>query len=193
MIEPGFSDTVLDAQAVFRTVLDAMAAPGRVLELPPLLPSGPFMAARAILLALADNVTPVWLDPTADFGPWLRFHTGTRIVADPGAAQFAFAADAEGHPELDALDPGTEAFPDRSGTLLAEVLELTEGGGLRLRGPGIPEQRGLHVRGLVAGFPTQWTANHARFPAGIDLVLTCGSRLAALPRTVTLEAKCMSR
>ncbi len=65
MIEPGFSDDVLGAQAVFRMMLDAMAAPGRVLELPPLLPPGPLAAARAILLALTDNSTPVWLDPAA--------------------------------------------------------------------------------------------------------------------------------
>ncbi|MBP0573397.1 phosphonate C-P lyase system protein PhnH, partial [Mycobacterium tuberculosis] len=77
----GFAAPVLDAQATFRAVLDALARPGTVMALtrpglvpPPGLPA----AAAAVLLALADRDTPVFLaggraHPAAH---WLAFHTG---------------------------------------------------------------------------------------------------------------------
>ena len=42
----------------------------------------------------------------------------------------------------------------------------------------------LKVAPVPANFLTQWQANHASFPLGIDLILAAGSRLAALPRSV---------
>jgi len=52
-----------------------------------------------------------------------------------------------------------------------------------------PETRALAVTGLPAGFRAEWRANHARFPRGIDVILTCGNRLAGLPRSVVIEER----
>ena len=62
---PGLADPAVDSQRVFRAVMWAMAKPGRMIEIgtrlappPPLTP-----ATAAIVLALADFETPIWLDP----------------------------------------------------------------------------------------------------------------------------------
>ena len=88
---------------------------------------------------------------------------------------------------LDALAQGTEEEPHRAATLILQVDSLVEGAGWRLTGPGIEHEHRLAVGGLPAGFATDWAANRAGFPCGIDLILCAGDRLAALPRTTALE------
>jgi alpha-D-ribose 1-methylphosphonate 5-triphosphate synthase subunit PhnH len=44
------------------------------------------------------------------------------------------------------------------------------------------------VSGLPADFVEIWQRNRAGFPLGVDLVLCTGTTLAALPRSVTVEA-----
>ena len=61
----GFSDPVLHSQSVFRSVLDAMANPGRVISLNSPLPATHTALPQGlamILLTLADYETPVFLD-----------------------------------------------------------------------------------------------------------------------------------
>lgn len=187
VLAAGFADPVLDAQACFRAVLEAMARPGRVqrvaapVEAPP--PVGP--AAAAVLLTLADADTPVWLDAGAPAEAWLRFHAGSPVVAAPAEASFLLAC--QRPPRLRDLAPGTEEEPHRSATLIVQVAALEEGAGWRLTGPGIEREHRLLVGGLPAGFPAEWAANHAFFPRGVDIVFCAGDRLAALPRTTALE------
>lgn len=186
MIEAGFADPVLDSQCSFRTLLEAMARPGRVFRLEAsLTPPSPLgRAAAAVLLTLADAETPVWLDAAAA-GEWLRFHAGCALLAEPDQAQFALATGAM--PPLAALAQGSEEEPQLSTTLIVQVTRLEAGSGWRLTGPGIEHQHRLQVAGLPADFLAQWAANRARFPRGVDVVLCCGDALAALPRTVRIE------
>jgi alpha-D-ribose 1-methylphosphonate 5-triphosphate synthase subunit PhnH len=186
-LTPGFVDPVLDAQAAFRAVLEAMSRPGRVVvagtALRPPAPLCP--ATAAVLLALADADTPLWSDAGADADVWLRFHCGTPIVASPGASGFALATAAP--PALDALEAGTEEQPQRGATLVLQVAALDAGRGWRLTGPGIEHEHRLMVSGAPDGFLTAWAANRARFPRGVDVVLCAGDRIAALPRTVAIQ------
>lgn len=189
-LTPGFAVPVLDAQRCFRALLEAMARPGRVQRLAamPEAPPAPMsQAAAAVLLALADADTPVWLDAGAEAEAWLRFHAGCPVVRDPRAATFLLATALP--PPLDALDPGTEEEPHRSATLVLQVAGLQEGApGWRLSGPGIERVHHLAVTGAPLGFVQAWRANRARFPRGVDVVLCAGTdRLAALPRTVAIE------
>ena len=48
-------------------------------------------------------------------------------------------------------------------------------------------KQALEVTGLPDDFPALWAANHALFPRGADLLLCCGTTLAALPRSVRVE------
>ncbi len=184
---PGFADPVADAQSAFRAVLEAMSRPGRVFRLPrPPAPPAPLCpAAGAVLLTLADNETPLWLDAGRDAEEWARFHAGCPVVADPGRAAFVLAAGAP--PALAALRAGTDEDPHLSATLILQVLSLDENGGWRLRGPGIETAHRLRAVGVPDGFVAAWAANRAGFPRGVDAILCAGDRVAALPRSVLIE------
>jgi alpha-D-ribose 1-methylphosphonate 5-triphosphate synthase subunit PhnH len=191
MLVPGFSDPVLASQAVFRTVMEAMARPGQIAEIDVVIaPPAPLgIAAAALALTLLDFETPVWLDRTlaAEVDGWLKFHTGAPRAADPAAAAFAFIAEPAAMPAFDTFGLGSVEYPDGSTTLVLEVETLTDGDAFRLSGPGIKGSRSLAAAPLPADLAARMAENRARFPRGVDLVLTCGRRLAALPRSVHLS------
>ena len=118
----------------------------------------------------------------------LRFHCGCPIVDEPVHARFAVVADSMRMPELDQFDPGTDEYPDRSATVIVQARALSAGTGRRLTGPGIESEARLDALGLPERFWESLRANHGRFPRGVDVLLTAGSRLAALPRTTRVEA-----
>jgi alpha-D-ribose 1-methylphosphonate 5-triphosphate synthase subunit PhnH len=180
---PGFADPVLDAQATFRAVLEAMSRPGRVQAVvaPPERPPGLSPAAAAVLLALVDAATPLRLAAGAEAEAWVRFHCGCPILATGAAFVLDPAAGL-----LD-LDPGTEEEPERGTTLILEVEGLEEGAGWRLTGPGIRDVHHLAAAGAPPGFLADWARNQARFPCGVDVILCAGARIAALPRGVRIE------
>lgn len=181
---PGFADPVLDAQAGFRAVLQAMSRPGQVQRVPllPELPPGLSAAAAAVLLTLVDAETRIRLAAGPEAEAWVRFHCGAPLVA-AGAAQFVLDPAAG----LLALDPGTEEEPERGATLILDVTALEEGAGWRLTGPGIRESHRLKVTGAPAGFLADWATNRARTPCGVDVILCAGDAIAALPRSVAIE------
>ncbi|MEO1000774.1 MAG: phosphonate C-P lyase system protein PhnH [Pseudomonadota bacterium] len=180
----GFADPPVAAAEAFRAVLDAMARPGRIAEVAGAAPPPPLStAAGVVALTLLDRETPVWLSPAlaaSDLPEWLAFHTGAPVVAEKGAAMFGLGA-WETLAPLSDWAQGTAEYPDRSATLIVEMPELSAAGA-RLTGPGIAESATLSVPD-----PAALTANRAAFPLGVDLILTAGARLAALPRTVRVE------
>lgn len=180
---PGFADPVLDAQASFRAVLEAMSRPGTVLDIlaPPEVPPGLSPAAAAVLLTLVDTTTPLRLGAGAEAEAWVRFHCGCRLTPEGAAFVLDPAA------SLLALDAGTDEEPERGATLILEVADLSEGSGWRLTGPGIRDTHKLRVTGAPAGFVADWGRNCARFPRGVDAILCAGTRIAALPRSVIIE------
>jgi alpha-D-ribose 1-methylphosphonate 5-triphosphate synthase subunit PhnH len=117
----------------------------------------------------------------------LRFHCGCRIVEEPGQARFAVVVDAMAMPALDRFDAGTDEYPDRSATVIVQTRALTAGAGRRLTGPGIESEAWLDADGLAAGFWPDLRANRDRFPRGVDVLLTAGASVAALPRTTRVE------
>lgn len=185
-LTPGFADPVLDAQAAFRAVLEAMSRPGRVQRAGAgLAPPAPLMpAAAAVLLALADSGTPLVHDGGEDADAWLRFHAGAPV--SPTLAEAAFVLATGAPPALSALGTGTEEEPERGATLVVQVASLAEGDGWRLIGPGIEREHRLAIEGLPPGFVQAWAANRALFPRGVDVVLCAGEHLAALPRGITI-------
>lgn len=186
LAHPGFVDSVHDAQAGFRAVLEAMARPGcvHVVAGPPEPPPPLDRATACVLLTLVDIDTPLWLDDAAEAArPWGTFHTGAP-AAVLGHAAFALALSPI---KLATLDAGTDEGPEDSATLILQVAALGTGRLLRLEGPGLAAPTTLAVDGLAPDFVAQWAANHARYPRGIDLILCAGDRLAALPRTVSIK------
>ncbi|MEX6508041.1 phosphonate C-P lyase system protein PhnH [Jiella sp. M17.18] len=188
----GFADPVFDAQAVFSAVMNAFARPGTIVDLagrtqpPRPVPE----AAGAVLATLADADTPVFLDEAAAGGAmaaWLGFHTGAPVVAEPADGRYALICDPRAMPPLGRFALGTDAYPDRSTTLILCLPSLTGDAGLTLAGPGIETTATIAPQGLPAGFLADWRSNCAKFPRGIDMILCAGSRALALPRTTRIE------
>jgi alpha-D-ribose 1-methylphosphonate 5-triphosphate synthase subunit PhnH len=191
-MRPGLADPVLDSQRIFRRVLDALSHPGRIVSVAAeeAAPGSLHPATVAICLALVDLETPLWLDPagrTPDVVEHLRFHCGCPIVEEPGRARFAVITDPESMPPLEAFDPGTDEYPDRSATVIVQARALASGADRRLTGPGIESESRLEAPGLPERFWAGIRANHGRFPRGVDVLLTAGTQLAALPRTTRVE------
>lgn len=200
----GFSDPVAGAQQVFRHLLDALALPGRVHELAQLgkgvQPPGLGLAATLSLLTLLDAESPFHLagdlNTSATAAPaYFKFHCGAPLAAAT-AAQFTLVRDCHLNPSLwDSLPLGSDEQPQLGASLLIEVSGLDEqmalagAALLTLRGPGIATEQSLAVQGLPLAFWRWRQALAPAFPRGVDLVLCCGSRLAAIPRStlITLE------
>jgi alpha-D-ribose 1-methylphosphonate 5-triphosphate synthase subunit PhnH len=191
-LAPGLADPAHDAQRLFRAILDATSHPGRVVSLPAA-PAGPgalSAAATAYLLTLADRDTPVWLADAFDrpeVRDFLRFHAGAPIVATRGEASFGMVTAGTARP-LDGFNLGTDAYPDRSATVVIEVPDLRGGPTRHWRGPGIADRASVAITGLAEDFWQDWAANHGLFPCGVDVVFTAGSELCALPRSIAVEA-----
>jgi alpha-D-ribose 1-methylphosphonate 5-triphosphate synthase subunit PhnH len=192
----GFSSEAHGSQSVFRAALQALSHPGRCVDVPQdaQVPSAGHPASAAWLLAMLDADCTLWLSPTlagSDAALWLHFHTGCQLVQDLAQAQFMWVAEPDALPNLATLPQGTEAYPDQSATCVVDVKRLqadVQGqAGWSLRGPGIQNQALLHVEGLPADFLAQWSANHARFPRGVDVFLAAQQQLVGLPRTTAIE------
>ncbi|AEG93344.1 phosphonate C-P lyase system protein PhnH [Ramlibacter tataouinensis] len=186
---PGLADPVRDAQRAFRAALEALSRPGRVHAVgAPIagLALGP--ALSHLLLALADEDTPVWWQqPDAALQQWLRFHTGARVAASPREAAFAVVRDAQRLAALDGFTAGSLASPEGSCTLIVELPSLAGGPVLQAHGPGIRERQAIAPAGLPERFWAQWQANHAAFPQGVDVFFTCGDQVMGLPRTTRIS------
>jgi alpha-D-ribose 1-methylphosphonate 5-triphosphate synthase subunit PhnH len=192
MLAPGFEDPTLASQAVFRSVMEAMARPGTILAIAGLAraPRPLGLASAAVALTLLDYETPVWLDPglaqSSEVAAWLRFHTGAPLADDPGKAAFGIIADPPRMPSFEVFSQGSMEYPDRAATLILQVESLSDKGGFCLSGPGIRGSRALLASPLPADFPARMRANGAQFPRGLDIILASQTMLAALPRSVHL-------
>jgi alpha-D-ribose 1-methylphosphonate 5-triphosphate synthase subunit PhnH len=187
-IAPGFADATRESQRTFRAILAAMSRPGTMVAAAlPAPPDGLSPAAAAALLTLCDGDTPVWLDEAAtQAAEWLRFHSGAPVTGAPGTAFFAVVSDAGMLPPLDRFALGSDEYPDRSTTLIIET-DLVGGPPLRLTGPGIDGAVNLDAGRLGRAFWEERADLAPLFPRGLDLLLTSGDRLTALPRSVRVD------
>lgn len=191
-LDGGFKEPVHNAQVIFRALMAAMACPGTIetskIDAESPFPLGP--AQGAIALTLLDADTAAWFSPRLAIAPvtgWIAFHTGAELVTAPAHARFAFLAAGEPMPDLSGFALGSQDYPDRSATLVVELPSLAGGRPMKARGPGIKGSTTLSPQGLPEDFCRRWNANRGLYPRGIDLVLTAGSSLMALPRSVQLE------
>ena len=189
LLGAGFSDPVHESQAAFRNALEALARPGRRVSLGAPVADLPLDAAMAhLLLTLTDDDTPVWWQQ-ADAAPagWLRFHTGAPRAEVASTAAFAAVTHAADMPSLENFCKGSAESPEQSATLLVALPSFDSGPALEWRGPGIKGVKTLHLAGLPDDFWAQWQANHAAFPQGVDVILTCGDQAIGLPRTTRVR------
>jgi alpha-D-ribose 1-methylphosphonate 5-triphosphate synthase subunit PhnH len=192
-IAAAYADPVHDAQRAFRAVMNALARPGTIAPIAGLVaaPAPLSPVAAALALALADFETTVFLDgPLAaaeDVRAYLTFHSGARLSSDPSQAAFAVIADPLRLAPLTDFALGTDAYPDRSTTLILQVPGFAEGRTFKLEGPGIKGSATLNVAGLPGDIVDRLTGNRAAFPRGVDLVLAGPNGVAGLPRTTRVS------
>jgi len=191
----GFVDKVLSAQSTFRSVMEAMARPGRVQQViagvgtPGSLMSG----AAAIALTLFDHDTPIWLDARMrqypEVAKWLKFHSGAPVVDDCSISSFALIGDGGALSNLSRFALGSNEYPDRSTTLVIQVSSLTHGRDYTLRGPGIDGAMTFRATIEPADLFERLSINETLFPRGIDVVLVSGDTIVAIPRTTRLAVR----
>ncbi|HTH60044.1 MAG TPA: phosphonate C-P lyase system protein PhnH [Paraburkholderia sp.] len=194
-LAPGFADPVQDTQAVFRTLLDALARPGTIGTITSRLPAAESgdparagLAAFASLLTMCDYATPVWLaQPDAALAAALRFHADAPIAATAADAPFAYVHDAAALPPLDTFAPGTPESPEWSATVFVRVDALTGGTPITLKGPGIDGACTIAPVGLPERFWSERANFAPLFPCGPDFYFVCGASLIGLPRTTHVE------
>ena len=193
ILQQGFADLARDSQRVFRAAMKAMARPGSIVAIDAALTAPEPLApgAAALALSLCDFETPLWLDPalsTEAVRDYLRFHTGAPIVAAPDKAAFAFFAGPLRDFDLAAFSLGSFEYPDRSTTLIVQVRSLTSGRGWRLTGPGVDDEALLEVDPVRKDFVACRQALRPLFPRGLDFIFVADTHVAALPRTILIEA-----
>lgn len=181
-LQGGFADPPRESAHAFRAAIGALARPGTIHHVSSARPPAPLSpAAGALVLTLCDPDTPLYLAPShdvADLRDWIAFHTGAPLA---GHTTCTFAIGTwEALVPLSSYPQGTPEYPDRSATLIVEVPSL-HGPGTVLRGPGIRDSVSLPLPDSAA-----LAANAALFPLGLDMFLTCGADLAALPRSTRI-------
>lgn len=197
-IAAGFASPVQGSQRMFRVVLQATARPGRIQQLPAealsalQAPAPMGRAMCAALLTLLDAEVRAHFSGrlhTEEVRRYLSFHCGAQ-ESDAASADFVAAhAQDVTRETLSSLRDGSDQAPQDGATLLVEVPSLLpQGRGARLvlRGPGVNGEARLAVDGLAETFWRERMAREVMFPRGIDLLLTCGERFAAIPRSTRI-------
>lgn len=188
---PGFSDPIMESQRTFRHILKAMSYPGRLIFLETNIkaPHPLYSTTAAVCLTLFDPEINLWID-RSEFGEvkeWLRFHCGCPLVNSPSQANFGLITQGFEECLIDQFPIGEEEFPERSATLLIQVLGFQSGTGRVLKGPGIKTEERLEIYGVPETFWKAWKRNQCLYPLGIDIFFISPSALVGLPRTIEVR------
>ena len=191
MTERGFADVAAQSAHAFRSIMQAMARPGCVMDIGvDIAAPEPLLASTAaVALTLCDFQTPVWLAPelrSETVMHYLRVHTGAPITEDASLALFVIVAAGQGLPPPSLLLQGTHEYPDRSATIVIQTAGFAPGA-VVLTGPGIRGSASLGVAGLDDCYWAALAENHARFPTGVDVIFAAPRQVAALPRSSTIR------
>lgn len=175
--------------AVFRVLLEALARPGRPLELPELAMDPRLPNALLLPLALADLGTSFWVHGLYDererklAADVVREATGARLAA-PNVATFVVCLD--GDPSVPSrVRIGSELAPEAGVKMAVQVENFAAGAPINITGPGIAEAF-ITTVGLDRAF-LKALRNRNQPPAGIDTwVFDRHHRVLALPRSTRI-------
>jgi len=188
-IEPGFENPAIDAQRVFRAVMEGWARPGQLVDVSGFgaSPAGVDQASAAIALTLVDADTPTHLAPSAArAAPWFRFHCGCPITDAAEKATFVFGSASEVS-DLSRFAHGSAMEPELGARIIAHVDSLDDGDTYVLTGPGVNGEQRVSITGLPDALLDARAKLRRHFPAGVDFVFVSGSRFVCLPRTTLIQ------
>lgn len=189
----GFREPVLESQEAFRTLLRAMAYPGRVVTFKAVLeiPRDLHLASWVVLLTLGDETVRFWTDLPVDHeSRWaIQSIARVRTVSEPREADIALVVDPSGLSFPVGLPIGTEEAPYLGATVIMQVSSLCRspsaayGDAFLLSGPGIEGRTPLCVRGCPKSFWDWRRSLEDVYPRGLDVLFTHASDLIAVPRS----------
>lgn len=188
-LSPHFADPVRGAQGAFRAAMSALSRPGTVVRYQaPLAGAGALPAnAYALALTLLDFEVRYHLSNSLESAAAsVTFHTGAQRSGDCADVDFAFLDLALDRLDLAAFRQGVPDYPDRSTTIIALCDRLDHETPWAFRGPGISSVQALGVAPLPADFATQWSANAARSPLGVDVIFVSDQGFVGLPRSARI-------
>lgn len=186
-------DPVRETQLTFRVLLNAMARPGTVTQLPVAAedaPVNPWLAAA--LLTLVDHEVGLAMAPFSGADAvelYVRQRTAVRPTTVEQADFVVASWDTLDADVLTRLRVGTLDYPNDSATLLILTPPLGAGLGLRLAlaGPGAPAGFEVQAPGLTPALLDARDAA-AEYPCGLDLLLIDPSgQVLALPRSTSIS------
>jgi len=188
-------DEVFHSQATFRALLDCMARPGTVGELPradyAAAPPAFCPPALSILKTLVDHRVSFSVAGGSDLPDWIEYLrlNLSAPFRDPDAADYVLFEGSTYHDDFGRLKVGSLEFPESSATAVLFVGALDRPGlDLSLTGPGVRDRETLAVRGLDPRYVQARARANQLFPLGIDLLLVdSAGRVAGLPRTSRVE------
>ncbi|WP_307225007.1 phosphonate C-P lyase system protein PhnH [Pectinatus haikarae] len=189
-------DKVLDAQQVYRLLLDAMARPGKIntLSMSECLkpPRGLQSGTAAVALTLLDQGTGFcFLSAGRQEPDYLTANTGAAAQSVDVAELIIFSGCE--CVQLDKVCCGSLLSPEQGATLLIMVEELSSTEGrlcLRLTGPGIRNHCDLFINGLALKNLETISCMNKEFPLGIDVIYTDKSgNVACIPRSSSMHWK----
>ncbi|MFW5956271.1 MAG: phosphonate C-P lyase system protein PhnH [Halorhabdus sp.] len=173
-------DPVHDTRRTFDGLLEAMSRPGTVQSVPD-------PADHAVVATLVDHEVTIATedDRLAD----TLAGQGRLERAPPAAADVVHAPHRTGW-DVRECEHGTLVEPSEGATVVYRVELVAAGrdGGtpLTLSGPGVDGTTTLSVS-LPESELSALAAAQSDYPRGVDAVFTAADRLAAVPRSVTME------
>ncbi|WP_336326505.1 phosphonate C-P lyase system protein PhnH [Halovenus sp. HT40] len=173
-------DPVHDTRRTFDGLLDAMSRPGTVQTVPA-------PADHGVIATLVDHEVTVATDDGT-----VRDALSGQGRLDPAAPAEADIVHVREHTKVDVREckRGTLVEPSDGATVVYRVERLFEGETdattVVLSGPGVDGTAVLSVS-LPESTLSALSAAQSDYPRGIDAVFAAEDRLAAIPRSVTME------
>ncbi len=191
---------VFDAQMHFRSLLDAMARPGKIVTLQAIdiaVPTGMNRATAYACLALLNGDTSYFLTKGSNrIEEYLSVNTGC-LPSELGEADFVLAQGSDDPDFVRFVKEGILTYPETGSSIIVEV-ELVDDSladdalQIRLTGPGVRNERMIWVKGLEASWIDALMEKNSEFPLGVDTYLSFSDEtdepcICCLPRSTKIE------
>jgi alpha-D-ribose 1-methylphosphonate 5-triphosphate synthase subunit PhnH len=184
-------DPVDDTRETFRALVDATSRPGTVQQTP----TTP--ASHAVIATLVDHEVTF---SGGDEELRTTLNRESRLDAAPFEDADVVAVDGHTDGRVTEAKRGTLKEPSEGATLVYDVSRVaadTDGPGeghdeaesleLAVSGPGVPGTRTFAVAGLPAAEVEAIATAQSNYPRGVDVYLTAGDCVVALPRSVSVR------
>lgn len=189
----------IHAQLIFRRVLEAMARPGRVVQLPDMRQDAPSGNKYACLLlfTLLDSYVSFKILSGNNHTDYEKLSTYISInsgspESELEDADFILVFGGSSGGLVSSMKKGTAKYPDKSATVIYDVESV--GGGsttLSLSGPGIFSVQNLALEGIQEEEIGDLIRANGDFPLGIDVIFSDkDGKIACLPRSTAIN--CMN-